>query len=99
MGCSRIVNACEKTVFLTFDDGIHPGTQEVYDVVKSRGVKATFFLTGAHVRFAVTESNQKPLLLSLANDPDIDIGNHSNSHMNYFAQGYYENGGVKLVDG
>jgi peptidoglycan/xylan/chitin deacetylase (PgdA/CDA1 family) len=36
----------EKTVYLTFDDGPSDRTPEVLDILKSEGVKATFFVIG-----------------------------------------------------
>lgn len=43
-------NLREKTVFLTFDDGITPGmTNRVLDVLKKEGVQATFFLVGRNL--------------------------------------------------
>ena len=92
-------NKCDMTVFLTFDDGIHPGTQDVYEVVKAKGVKATFFLTGAHVRYAVEHDNQRALFNKLRSDINIDLGNHSSSHANsYYYTAYYDKGGVLLND-
>ncbi|MGV4328949.1 polysaccharide deacetylase family protein [Trueperella pyogenes] len=40
------VNPGHKVVYLTFDDGPSPYTARLLDVLKSRGVKATFFVTG-----------------------------------------------------
>ncbi len=41
--------AGEKKIALTFDDGPHPYyTEQLLDGLKKRGVKATFFVTGAH---------------------------------------------------
>ncbi len=99
MGTSQAIAACKKIAFLTFDDGLQPGTQEVYNVIKSKGVKATFFLTGAHTKYAVETMKQGPLLKKLAEDPEIDLGNHSSSHANQYYEGYYDKGGVLLKDG
>ncbi len=39
----------KKKIALTFDDGPHPYyTEQLLDGLKKRGVKATFFVTGAH---------------------------------------------------
>jgi len=40
-----------RYVYLTFDDGPGLGTLNCYDVCKSKGVKATFFLVGEHSRY------------------------------------------------
>ena len=39
-----------RTVALTFDDGPGPYTPAVLDALKREGVRATFFVTGAHVK-------------------------------------------------
>ena len=36
----------QKTIYLTFDDGTSARTDEVLDILKEQGVKATFFVTG-----------------------------------------------------
>lgn len=40
----------DKTVYLTFDDGPGPNTQNVLDVLKANDVKATFFIIGKMIR-------------------------------------------------
>lgn len=42
----------EKTIFLTFDDGPGPFTEELLDVLDKYGVKATFFVTCAKPEYA-----------------------------------------------
>lgn len=39
-----------RGVALTFDDGPAPSTEQVLDVLAAADVRATFFVTGAHVR-------------------------------------------------
>ena len=36
----------EKTVYLTFDDGPSQVTEEILNILKDEGIKATFFVTG-----------------------------------------------------
>lgn len=36
----------DKTIFLTFDDGPSDRTLEILDILREKGVKATFFVTG-----------------------------------------------------
>ena len=38
----------QKTIYLTFDDGPGPYTDQLLDVLAKYGVKATFFVTGAY---------------------------------------------------
>ena len=41
----------QKTIYLTFDDGPGPYTNELLDVLAEYGVKATFFITGAYPEY------------------------------------------------
>lgn len=41
----NVVNPGDKVVYLTFDDGLGPYTQELLDVLDRYNVKATFFVT------------------------------------------------------
>lgn len=63
-----------SAVHLTFDDGPNPNaTPIVLEILKSRNIKATFFLLGAHVE-------QYPDLAREINNQGHAIGNHSLSH-------------------
>lgn len=42
----QVVKPPEKTIYLTFDDGPGPHTEQLLDVLDAYGVKATFFVTG-----------------------------------------------------
>ncbi len=46
--CTRPQNQInpDKTIFLTFDDGPSDRTLEILDILREKGVKATFFVTG-----------------------------------------------------
>ena len=64
----------EKRVSLTFDDGPHPKyTVEILKVLKSLGVKATFFLVGTNVR-------KHPVLSRKIAEEGHEIGAHSFWH-------------------
>jgi peptidoglycan/xylan/chitin deacetylase (PgdA/CDA1 family) len=39
----------KPTVYLTFDDGPYPATDEVLDVLRDEDVKATFFICAIHL--------------------------------------------------
>ncbi len=68
-----------KTLALSFDDGPDPRfTPQVLDVLKSRGVRATFFVIGVN-------AEQNPALLKRAWDEGHEIGNHTYSHPNVAA--------------
>jgi peptidoglycan/xylan/chitin deacetylase (PgdA/CDA1 family)/LysM repeat protein len=66
----------ERTVALTFDDGPLPqNTPQVLDVLRARGVKATFFVTGSNV-------SAHPELVRRIVAEGHAIGNHTWSHSN-----------------
>ncbi|MDZ4992775.1 polysaccharide deacetylase family protein [Clostridium perfringens] len=66
----------EKYVFLTFDDGPSPLTEQVLNILKSEDVKGTFFVLGTRL-----ESGQAPKeTLKRAISEGHAIANHSYSH-------------------
>lgn len=69
--------ADEPLIGLTFDDGPSPQrTAFVLDVLKQKGVKATFFLQGSHAQ-------QYPDLVRRIKAEGHVIGNHSWNHANF----------------
>lgn len=75
------VETDRPVVALTFDDGPSPGfTQNVLTILRERGVKATFFLTGKE-----TEQNlpQARMIVSEGHQ----VGNHSYTHSNMMLLG------------
>lgn len=48
---SALADSTLHYVYLTFDDGPGLGTLNCYNVCKSKGVKATFFLVGEHAKY------------------------------------------------
>lgn len=83
----------KKTVFLTFDDGIQPGTKEVLKILKETGVKATFFLTGINiVNYGIhCDNDEKEAILKEIKE-NHEIANHSYSHANDFYKHFYDEG-------
>ena len=72
--CWRM-NASEKSVYLTFDDGPIPeATPYVLDVLDSMGIKATFFMVGDNAR-------RYPHLLEEVRRRGHRIGNHTFNHI------------------
>lgn len=68
------VETTDSIVALTFDDGPVPAaTRQVLETLRSRGVRATFFLTGA-------EMEQNPEAARLIVQAGHEVGNHSWSH-------------------
>jgi len=70
------VKTKEKLVALTFDDGPHPiFTNELLDIFKEKGIKATFFVTGKHIK------KYKEIINRIIIEGH-ELGNHSYSHKN-----------------
>ena len=70
------VRTNEKLVALTFDDGPHPVfTNELLDLFKEKGIKATFFVTGKNI-----EKHNNIINRMIAEGHEL--GNHSYSHNN-----------------
>lgn len=73
-GAYFIGNTSEKKIYLTFDAGYENGyTEEILDILKENGVKATFFLVGHYLK------TQPELVLRMANEGHI-VANHTYSH-------------------
>jgi peptidoglycan/xylan/chitin deacetylase (PgdA/CDA1 family) len=73
--------ADEPLIGLTFDDGPSPQrTAFVLDILKQKGVKATFFLEGSH-------AEQYPDLVRRIQAEGHVIGNHSWDHANFLEIG------------
>ncbi len=68
----------KQYIYLTFDDGPQPpGTLNVFDLCKRLGVKATFFMVGAHV----TDDYRKSFVDSIRDSyPQLLLCNHSTTH-------------------
>ena len=70
----RHVETATPVVALTFDDGPLPGfTEEILEVLRAEGVRATFFVTGEAL-----EENMAQARLIVAEGHEL--GNHSYSH-------------------
>lgn len=63
-----------RVVALTFDDGpTEPWTSRILDILKERGIKATFFVVGQHAK-------GNPALVKRAFDDGHVIGCHTQAH-------------------
>ena len=82
------MNASEKAVYLTFDDGPIPeATPEILKILDSFGIKATFFMVGDNVR-------KHPEVYQQVVDAGHRIGNHTFNHYGGFkhtVKGYARN--------
>ena len=71
-------NNGEKIVFLTFDDGTSTtNTPKVLDILKKKGVKATFFITGQNVEYGGEKARD---LIKQEFNEGHAIANHSYTH-------------------
>lgn len=71
---SADTESSKKLIALTFDDGPHPRyTNQILDILKAYGVKATFFEVGENIRY-YSETAQR-----VAREGH-EIGNHTNTH-------------------
>lgn len=89
-------NKVTREIYLTFDDGIQAGTEEVLALLKEKGVKATFFLTGVHLWYAFSYNEEKAKTILKDIYENHVIGNHSFSHANDHYSSFYRDGGVKI---
>ena len=66
-----------KNIALTFDDGPHPETVSVLEVLKRHNAKATFFCIGKHIE------RHPEIFQQIITDGHL-VGNHSFSHSRFF---------------
>lgn len=74
--CSNAVET-QKNIAITFDDGPHPMTLLVLEVLKKHQAKATFFCIGSQIE-------KHPKILQRIIDEGHLVGNHSYSHSPFF---------------
>ena len=67
----------QRKIALTFDDGPHPMTEKVLDILKNYNAKATFFCIGSQIE-------KYPDIFKRIIEEGHTIGNHSYSHSNSF---------------
>jgi peptidoglycan/xylan/chitin deacetylase (PgdA/CDA1 family) len=73
--CSRDPVADDPAIALTFDDGPDSlYTLQILDILKEKNVKATFFLTGRHIR-------AYPKVAERIVKEGHSVGNHTYSHL------------------
>jgi hypothetical protein len=87
----------KREIYLTFDDGIQAGTEEVLELLKKKGIKGTFFLTGVHLWYAFSYYPEKAKKILKDIYENHVIANHSFSHANDHYSSFYREEGV-LID-
>jgi peptidoglycan/xylan/chitin deacetylase (PgdA/CDA1 family) len=85
-----------RYVYLTFDDGPDAGTLNCYDICKSKGVKATFFLVGEHANYP----RGKVILDTMRKDMrHFLFANHSYTHAGHnHYDNFYKHSATALSD-
>ncbi len=68
----------KNTVYLTFDEGYeyNENTSKILDILKAKGVKAVFFITGSYAK-------SRPDLVRRMIAEGHTVGNHSMNHKNF----------------
>jgi peptidoglycan/xylan/chitin deacetylase (PgdA/CDA1 family) len=87
--------AADRTIYLTFDDGPLPGTQNVLSVLAEENVPAAMFMVGLHVE---TIPAGRDLLAEAKAMPLVTVGNHSYSHANNRYRRFYSNTQAVVAD-
>lgn len=84
--------AAERKIYLTFDDGPLPGTENVLQALFEEAVPATMFMVGVHVE---TKNGGRSALAEAHSLEKVTIGNHSYSHANNkYRKFYLDSAGV-----
>jgi hypothetical protein len=88
-------SAGQHTIYLTFDDGPLPGSENILDVLRTERVPATLFMVGMHAE----ASPGRMALVELAKTtPLVAVGNHSYSHANNRYREFYSDTERVLAD-
>ncbi|WP_164735333.1 polysaccharide deacetylase family protein [Pseudoflavitalea rhizosphaerae] len=91
-------SVCQKdsiTLYLTFDDGIVPGSQALLQIADSCQVPINVFLIGC---FVLKNDSTKLIWKHMQASPWIEAGNHSYSHANRKYHQYYSRPGDVAKD-
>ncbi len=73
-GAKYVGDTTRRVIYLTFDEGYENGyTAQILDILKQRGVKAVFFITGDYF-------NENPELIRRMIEEGHTVGNHTMNH-------------------
>jgi peptidoglycan/xylan/chitin deacetylase (PgdA/CDA1 family) len=87
--------AADRAIYLTFDDGPLPGTENVLEVLFEENIPATMFMVGQHVE---TQKGGRVLLDEARSLPVVAVGNHSYSHANNRYRNFYSDSAGVVAD-
>ena len=93
--CAPSAKAAERTIYLTFDDGPLPGTENVLQVLFEENVPATMFMVGLHVE---TQDGGRAVLKEAKSLDAVVVGNHSYSHAHNRYRQFYSNSDGVIAD-
>ena len=83
-------------IYLTFDDGPQHGTVNCIQICRQEGVKASFFMVGAHMH---GKSDGKEIVASIRNSyPQNLLANHSYNHAMGKYKYFYQHPQMALAD-
>jgi peptidoglycan/xylan/chitin deacetylase (PgdA/CDA1 family) len=83
-------------IYLTFDDGPQHGTVNCINICRQEGVKASFFMVGAHMQ---VKSDGKQIVASIRNSyPQFLLANHSYDHAKGKYKYFYQHPQMALAD-
>ncbi|MEO5348084.1 MAG: polysaccharide deacetylase family protein [Magnetococcus sp. YQC-3] len=88
-------HADPRTVYLTFDDGPRPNTQDILELLTREEIPGTFFLIGLHVKIS---PHRQKILQNLKASPWAQVANHSYTHANEQYRVFYSNPDGMLED-
>lgn len=87
--------AADRKIYLTFDDGPLPGSDNVLKVLFDEKVPATMFMVGLHVE---TQRGGRAILSAARSLPDVSVANHSYSHASNKYRLYYADSSAVIAD-
>lgn len=88
-------DSSKQYIYLTFDDGPQNGTAAVFELCKQLGVKASFFMVGAH---AQTKRLRQIVSMIRNAYPQTLLCNHSFTHANNKYQFFYHHPEMAVED-
>lgn len=90
------VDSNTRYIYLTFDDGPQHGTVNCINICRQEGVKASFFMVGAHMH---GKSDGKQIVASIRNSyPQNLLANHSYNHAMGKYKYFYQHPQMALAD-
>ncbi|WP_245464033.1 polysaccharide deacetylase family protein [Rhizobium sp. NXC24] len=93
--CAPDTWASGRKIYLTFDDGPLPGSENVLQVLFEENVPATMFMVGVHVE---TKEDGRSVLAEVRSLENVAVGNHSYSHANNRYRVFYSDSQAVITD-